>query len=55
MTRFTGRDTRNLFAIASKSPFKAGNDISMYEFISGVILKPEINYISIKDENGGKK
>ena len=44
-----------VFPVASKSPFKVNEGISMYLFISGVILKPEINYISIKDKKGGKK
>ena len=44
-----------IFDIRSKSPFKANNGISIYDFISGVILKPEIVYISTENKNGGKK
>ena len=31
-----------VFPVSSQSPFKAGNGISLYLFISGVVLKPEI-------------
>ena len=40
----------HVFPIASKSPFKAGKGISVYDFISNLILNPEINYISIKNK-----
>ena len=44
-----------VFKIASKSSFKVSAGISIYDFISGVILKPEIVYISTENKNGGKK
>lgn len=44
-----------VFPVSSKSPFKADEGMSVYEFISGVILKPEINYISIKNKNEVEK
>ena len=50
MIYFLKKHNWQIFSITSKSPFKANNGISIYDFISGVILNPEINYISIKNK-----
>ena len=55
MIYFIKSHSWEVFPIASKSPFKADEGMSVYEFISGVILKPEINYISIKNKNEVEK
>jgi len=40
-----------IFPVASKSPFKAGKGISVYDFIQEIILTPEIVYINTKNKN----
>ena len=40
-----------IFPVASKSPFKVGKGISVYDFIQEIILTPEIVYINTKNKN----
>ena len=40
-----------IYLVASKSPFKAGKGISVYDFIQEIILTPEIVYINTKNKN----
>lgn len=55
MIYFLKKHNWQIYPVASKSPFKVSAGISIYDFISGVILKPEIVYISTENKNGGKK
>ena len=41
----------HVFPVASKSPFKVGKGISVYDFIQELILNPEIVYINTKNKN----
>ena len=50
MIYFLREHAWKIFDIRSKSPFKANEGISVYDFISNLILNPEINYISIKNK-----
>ena len=44
-----------VFSIATKSPFKVGKGISVYDFIQEIILSPEIVYINTKNKNEAVK
>lgn len=51
MIYFIKAHSWEVFPIASKSPFKANEGISVYDFIQEIILTPEIVYINTKNKN----
>ena len=51
MIYFIKSHSWEVFPIASKSPFKANEGISVYDFIQEIILTPEIVYINTKNKN----
>ena len=51
MIYFIKSHSWEVFPIASKSPFKVGKGISVYDFIQEIILTPEIVYINTKNKN----
>ena len=51
MIYFIKSHSWEVFPIASKSPFKVGKGISVYDFIQEIILTPEIVYIKTKNKN----
>ena len=51
MIYFLKKHNWQIFPVASKSPFKAGKGISVYDFIQEIILTPEIVYINTKNKN----